>query len=43
MKEEQERARKDYAKKDAQKQRVAAEELAARRSEMQQEIMSGKS
>lgn len=41
MKEEQERSRKAYAKQDAQRKRVDAEELAARRAEIQREIMSG--
>jgi hypothetical protein len=34
MKEEQEKARREYARADAQRQQVAAEELAARRAEI---------
>jgi hypothetical protein len=40
MHEEQAKSRKAYAKADAQRRRVAAEELAARRAEIQKEIMS---
>jgi len=41
MKEEQEKARREYAREDAQRQKVAAEELAARRAEIRREIVSG--
>jgi hypothetical protein len=41
MKEEQDKARKAYAKADAQRQRVAAEEKAAIRAQIQREISSG--
>jgi hypothetical protein len=41
MKEEQDKARKAYAKADAQKQQVTAEQKAARRAEIRREIESG--
>ena len=41
MKEEEAKARKAYKKADAKRQRVAAEELAARRAEIRKEISSG--
>jgi len=41
MKEEEEKARRQYARADAQRQKVAAEELAARRAEIRREIASG--
>ncbi|KAF2668975.1 hypothetical protein BT63DRAFT_424699 [Microthyrium microscopicum] len=41
MKEKQDKERKAYAKADAHKQRVASEELAARRAEMRREVSSG--
>jgi hypothetical protein len=41
MKEEQEKARKAYAKADAQKQQIASEQKAARQAEIRREISSG--
>lgn len=41
MQEEQAKARKAYKRADAKKQRVASEELAARRAEIRKEIMAG--
>jgi hypothetical protein len=41
MKEEEEKARRQYARADAQRQKVAAEELTARRAEIRREIASG--
>ena len=41
MKEEQEKARKAYAKADAEKQRIAREELEARQAEMRKDIEQG--
>jgi hypothetical protein len=41
MKEEEEKARREYARADAQRQKVAGEELAARRAEIRREIMAG--
>jgi len=41
MKEDQDRARKAYAKADAQRQQTASEQKAARRAEIRREISEG--
>jgi len=41
MKEDQERSRREYARADAVRRDVAAQELAARRAEMKREVEAG--